>query len=150
MHEISHHLEAGSTCKDVSPDLDFLDGRPPRATTQTPCMKRADDAVKCTTPPYGWPLPVSPGAIKPVAGAAPGADTDTGVALLTNTTGSHTDTRNAIARNLDEAERFAQLTVKLRDMGDKARSRNYEKEGTMRERYELVSFCTLLSVNTCS
>ena len=111
---------------------------------------RADGAVKCTTTLWGGPTPFSPDAIKRVTDAAPSADTDTGVALLTNTTGSHTDTRNAIARNLHEAERFAQLTAKLRDMGDKARSRNYERKGTMRERYELVSFCTLLSVNTRS
>ena len=124
--------------------------RPPRATTQTPRAKRVDAAVKCTTTPCGWGSPFSPDALKHMADAAPSADTGTGAALLTTTMGSHTGTRNAIARNLDEAERFAQLTVKLRDMGDKARSRNYEKDGTMQERYAQVSGHMFSSVDACS
>ena len=124
--------------------------RPSRAAPQTPRAKRADVAVKCTTTPCGWGSPFSPDAMKHMADAATSADTGTGAVLLTTTMGSHTGTRNAIARNLDEAERYAQLTVKLRDMGDKARSRNYEKDGTMQERYAQVSCRMFFSVDACS
>ena len=125
-------------------------GRPPRAITRTPRTMRADGAVKCTTTLWGGPTPFSPDAMKRVTDAAPSADTGTGVALLTTTAGSHTDIRNEIALNLYKAECYAQLAARARDIGDKARSRNYEKEDTMQERYERVSSCMLFSVKTCS
>ena len=122
-------------------------GRPLRATAET--THTADVAVQGAAV-LGCRSPLSPGAIKHVAAhAAPCADTGTGAALLTTTAGSHTGSCNAIARNLDEAQRPAQLTVKRRDMGDKARSRDHEKDGSMQGGYAQVGFY-LFSVNTGS